>query len=73
LARLAHSKGTGVAEDDSVPKQRFCDILPSVTNFELFILGLVGLWLLSHATVRWGLAAGIPASVVSLAESAVTA
>lgn len=44
----------------------------SVTYLELFILGLIGLWLLSHATLRWGEAAGLPESAVSLAERLAT-
>ena len=43
-----------------------------MTAFEKFVLGLVGLWFLSHAVVRWGLAVGLSPSVVSAAESLVT-
>lgn len=43
-----------------------------MTAFEKFLLALFALFLLSHATLKWGLAAGIPAGMISLAESLVT-
>jgi hypothetical protein len=42
-----------------------------MTNFEKFLLALVLLWALSHVAVKWGKAAGVPAGVISLAESLV--
>jgi hypothetical protein len=39
---------------------------------EKVIVGLVLLWVLSHALRKWGSEAGLPASVLALAEWAVT-
>ena len=43
-----------------------------MTHYEKFILALILLWALSHMAVKWGKEAGVPAGVISLAESAVT-
>ena len=43
-----------------------------MTAYEKFIAGLVLLWLLSHALLKWGREAAIPAGMISLAEWAVT-
>lgn len=47
--------------------------LPVMTAFEKFLLALILLYAASHMAVKFGKAAGIPAGVVSLAESLVTA
>jgi hypothetical protein len=43
-----------------------------MTPFEKLILGLIALYLLSHAVARWGAEAAVPARLVSLAETMVT-
>ena len=43
-----------------------------MTAFEKFLIGLIALYLLSHAVLRWGLAAGVPAQVIALAEGIAT-
>jgi hypothetical protein len=43
-----------------------------MTAFEKFLLALVVLYLASHAAVKFGKAAGVPAGLVSLAEGLVT-
>ncbi|HXB16413.1 MAG TPA: hypothetical protein VNV44_11800 [Solirubrobacteraceae bacterium] len=43
-----------------------------MTAFEKFILALIVLYAASHAAVKFGKAAGVPAGLVSLAESLVT-
>ncbi|HUB99866.1 MAG TPA: hypothetical protein VMS11_08590 [Solirubrobacterales bacterium] len=43
-----------------------------MTNFEKFLLALLALYVISHLAVRWGTAAGVPRSTISLAESLVT-
>lgn len=43
-----------------------------MSTYEKFLAALLGLYVLAHLTYRLGVAAGIPASVVSLAESMVT-
>ncbi len=48
-----------------------CYLARIMTNFEKFLLALVLLWALSHVAVKWGKAAGVPAGVISLAESLV--
>ncbi|MGO9490387.1 MAG: hypothetical protein ACLQBB_15350 [Solirubrobacteraceae bacterium] len=44
-----------------------------MTPFEKVLVGLITLWLLSHALLKWGREAAIPAGVLALAESLVTA
>ena len=43
-----------------------------MTPVEKVTVGLVLLWVLSHALLKWGTEAGLPASVLALAEWAVT-
>lgn len=43
-----------------------------MTPFEKILLGLVGLYLLSHAMLKWGQQLGVSATVIELAESLVT-
>jgi len=43
-----------------------------MTVFEKFLVALLILYLASHAALKFGRAAGIPAGMVSLAESLVT-
>jgi hypothetical protein len=43
-----------------------------MTPFEKLILGLIALYLLSHAVVHWGAKAAVPARLVELAEAIVT-
>jgi hypothetical protein len=44
-----------------------------MTAFEKVLLGLIAMWFLSHALLKWGREAGLPAGALSLAEWAVTA
>lgn len=46
--------------------------MKNLTPYEKFLAALIGLYLLAHLTYRLGVAAGIPASAVSLAESMIT-
>lgn len=43
-----------------------------MTAFEKVIAGLILLWFLSHALLKWGREAGLSPSVLALAEWAVT-
>jgi hypothetical protein len=63
--------GTSRTDAERPSYRRRC-YLQAMTAFEKFILALVALWALSHLAVKWGTAAGVPATVISLAESAVT-
>jgi hypothetical protein len=44
-----------------------------MTNYEKFLLTLFLLYVVSHAAVKFGRAAGVPAGLISVAESLVTA
>jgi hypothetical protein len=43
-----------------------------MSPFEKFIAALILLWFVSHAAVKWGRQAPVPASAIALAEWAVT-
>lgn len=43
-----------------------------MTPFEKFLLALLFLYLSAHAALKWGRAAGVPAEMISLAESLAT-
>lgn len=43
-----------------------------MTAFEKFLVALLVLYVAAHAALKWGRAAGLPAGMISLAESLAT-